>query len=37
MYSFSQLQQFVQCELRYAYRYVLKYPEPKTTSLALIL
>lgn len=37
VYSHSQLQQFVRCELCYAYRYVLKYPEPKTTSMALVL
>lgn len=37
VYSHSQLQQFVRCELCYAYRYVLKYDEPKTTSMALVL
>ncbi len=37
VYSFSQLQSFVTCELRDAYQYVLKYDVPKTPSLPLIL
>ncbi len=37
VYSHSQLQQFKLCELCWAYRYVLKYDESKTTSMALVL